>query len=477
VTGAVRPALDAELDASTRSRRTPAWPSLLGSTCTARRSPTTRLTQPPAKSRPAASRRPTGSRCAGSCAAGPARRSRPRSRRRPAGASWSRSSSAPVRRCSWPSRPTPARHAARSDGRRPSRTSIRSWLRSTATSRRSPASSPAAGHQCTTTALAPQSRARSWPNSVTRAASQPRARPYGWPASTSPSTSPTPSVAPGASPAKARRCCAGPPSRPPNRRASRPRPTAHYLELKQRVGANRAVLSVARKLLRRAHHTLRELGDEAHAAVGHQFVGSWPRSSLARGEAHAAGAVAGQAAGASATRSGPEGMSDRAAQSGSSLSTILSPRPCPGASTEIALGTHAPRPAAPRPRNRRPRSAQSTTSLITERTIPGVTGRSCSVGKKASRPTPTRRSPMIARARRSFPSGVEHDQGLSAWNGSLVIRAVSAAQRLTAGSRVYAPPRWQRPPKRQPWKRQSGRGSRRHRTSKAAAIQTEPPHS
>jgi transposase len=38
---------------------------------------------------------------------------------------------------------------------------------------------------------------------------------------------------------------------------------AYYLQLKQRVGQNRAVLSVARKLLRRAHQTLRELGDEA----------------------------------------------------------------------------------------------------------------------------------------------------------------------------------------------------------------------
>jgi len=40
---------------------------------------------------------------------------------------------------------------------------------------------------------------------------------------------------------------------------------AYYLQLKERVGANRAVLSIARKLLRRAHHTLRELGDEALA--------------------------------------------------------------------------------------------------------------------------------------------------------------------------------------------------------------------
>ena len=40
---------------------------------------------------------------------------------------------------------------------------------------------------------------------------------------------------------------------------------AYHLELRQRVGANRAVLSVAPKLLRRAHHTLRELGDDALA--------------------------------------------------------------------------------------------------------------------------------------------------------------------------------------------------------------------
>jgi transposase len=38
---------------------------------------------------------------------------------------------------------------------------------------------------------------------------------------------------------------------------------ADYLQLKDRVGQNRAVLSIARKLLRRAHHTLRELGDDA----------------------------------------------------------------------------------------------------------------------------------------------------------------------------------------------------------------------
>jgi transposase len=38
---------------------------------------------------------------------------------------------------------------------------------------------------------------------------------------------------------------------------------ADYLQLKERLGQNRAVLAIARKLLRRAHHTLCELGDEA----------------------------------------------------------------------------------------------------------------------------------------------------------------------------------------------------------------------
>ncbi|MCA1701267.1 MAG: hypothetical protein LC790_21160 [Actinobacteria bacterium] len=35
--------------------------------------------------------------------------------------------------------------------------------------------------------------------------------------------------------------------------------------LRALLGANRAALTIARKLLRRAHHTLRELGDAAIA--------------------------------------------------------------------------------------------------------------------------------------------------------------------------------------------------------------------
>jgi transposase len=40
---------------------------------------------------------------------------------------------------------------------------------------------------------------------------------------------------------------------------------AYYLELKERLGANRAALAIARKYVRRSHHTLRELGEEALA--------------------------------------------------------------------------------------------------------------------------------------------------------------------------------------------------------------------
>jgi transposase len=49
------------------------------------------------------------------------------------------------------------------------------------------------------------------------------------------------------------------------KRAWRKRSPDHdyYLQSKERIGTNRATLSIARKLIRRAHHTLRELGEEA----------------------------------------------------------------------------------------------------------------------------------------------------------------------------------------------------------------------
>jgi transposase len=42
---------------------------------------------------------------------------------------------------------------------------------------------------------------------------------------------------------------------------------AYYRQVADRLGGNRAALSVARKIARRAHHTLRGLGDEAFAPV------------------------------------------------------------------------------------------------------------------------------------------------------------------------------------------------------------------
>jgi hypothetical protein len=37
----------------------------------------------------------------------------------------------------------------------------------------------------------------------------------------------------------------------------------YYQQAAERLGGNRACLSLARKLLKRSYHTLRELGDEA----------------------------------------------------------------------------------------------------------------------------------------------------------------------------------------------------------------------
>jgi transposase len=53
----------------------------------------------------------------------------------------------------------------------------------------------------------------------------------------------------------------------------------YYTETKERLGGNRAILSVARKLIRRAHHTLRELGEEA---ISEPAIVSRPVSSSVR---------------------------------------------------------------------------------------------------------------------------------------------------------------------------------------------------
>jgi len=37
----------------------------------------------------------------------------------------------------------------------------------------------------------------------------------------------------------------------------------YYLQARERIGGNRACIAIARKLLKRAYHLLRELGDQA----------------------------------------------------------------------------------------------------------------------------------------------------------------------------------------------------------------------
>jgi hypothetical protein len=49
-------------------------------------------------------------------------------------------------------------------------------------------------------------------------------------------------------------------------RASSPERSS-YLQVAERIDHNRACLSVARKLCRRAHHILRELGEQAVAPI------------------------------------------------------------------------------------------------------------------------------------------------------------------------------------------------------------------
>jgi hypothetical protein len=66
-----------------------------------------------------------------------------------------------------------------------------------------------------------------------------------------------------------------------------------------------------------------------------------------------------------------EAISGRTARREPSPSTICR-RPCPDASTEIGLGTRAPRPAPPEPRTHSPPLCRRLTSAhITDRTIPG----------------------------------------------------------------------------------------------------------
>jgi transposase len=42
---------------------------------------------------------------------------------------------------------------------------------------------------------------------------------------------------------------------------------AYYEQLAERIGGNRACIAIARKLLKRSYHVLRELGDQAVAPI------------------------------------------------------------------------------------------------------------------------------------------------------------------------------------------------------------------
>ena len=55
--------------------------------------------------------------------------------------------------------------------------------------------------------------------------------------------------------------------RPDTPPAPAPRTTSTYLRVAARVGAQRATLSVARKITRRCHHRLRAVGDQAFAEL------------------------------------------------------------------------------------------------------------------------------------------------------------------------------------------------------------------
>ena len=97
-----------------------------------------------------------------------------------------------------------------------------------------------------------------------RAASKARTTLSATAASTSPSGNPTASAPAATSPTKLRHCCAGALFEAAQCAARRGSPDhAYYLQVSKRIDHNRACLSVARKLCRRAHHILRELGDDA----------------------------------------------------------------------------------------------------------------------------------------------------------------------------------------------------------------------
>ena len=156
--------------------------------------------------------------------------------------------------------------------------------------------------------------------------------------------------------ARARRRCAGRCSRPPRSPAGRAAPTATTTP-GGRSGSvgNRACLSVARKLLKRSYHTLRELGEEALAARMTFPVRAKPFvTPMRRGRLPACSCRHHPV-------DGPERPSGRnASPSGITPSNIMSPAPEPtrGSRTEVRLGARAHTHPHHQPRARTPSQPQ-----------------------------------------------------------------------------------------------------------------------
>jgi len=128
------------------------------------------------------------------------------------------------------------------------------------------AANPAAGPSWAFMGSASSPRSRSSPSSATRAGSRRADRPSATPGWTSRSISPTSAAPPGHLSRQ------GPPAlrwalyeaAQAARRPGSP-DRAYYDQAAERLGGNRACLALARKLLKRSFHILRELGDEALA--------------------------------------------------------------------------------------------------------------------------------------------------------------------------------------------------------------------
>ena len=133
-------------------------------------------------------------------------------------------------------------------------------------------------------------------------------------------------------------------------------PTAtYYQQAAERIGGNRACLALARKLLKRSYHTLRELGEEALAARM-----SLPRARQALVTPMRRGRLPADSC-RHARVDGPERPSGRnASPSGITPSNIMSPAPEPtrGSRTEVRLGARAHNIPPPTARPRTPSPPQ-----------------------------------------------------------------------------------------------------------------------